>query len=104
MALAFVHTSSIALMDGSADFYARSISNRSVDATTTMYMTLLNEPNAVCLDGSPGAFYFRPGSGSGANKWYIHHQGGGWCESLDDCRGRSFSNLGSSKKYGKTMT
>ena len=25
--------------------------------------------NAVCLDGSPGVYYFRAGSGSGENKW-----------------------------------
>ena len=27
--------------------------------------------NAVCLDGTPGTFYHRPGTGTGANKWYI---------------------------------
>ena len=47
------------------------------------------ENGAVCLDGSPGMVYVRKGSGDGANKWYIHHQGGGWCESLDDCLDRS---------------
>lgn len=56
-------------------------------------------PGAVCLDGTPGAYYHLPGTGSGANKWYIHHQGGGWCESMDDCLGRSHSQLGSSKDY-----
>jgi len=60
------------------------------------------ENNAVCLDGSPGAYYFLPGSGSGANKWYVHHQGGGWCESLDDCLGRSKTGLGSSNGYPDT--
>jgi len=54
---------------------------------------------AVCLDGSPGAYYHLPGTGSGANKWYVHHQGGGWCESLDDCYSRSQGGLGSSKSY-----
>lgn len=71
-------------------------------------------PGAVCLDGTPGAYYHLKGTGSGANKWYIHHQGGtlirrnvwwlgshfarfnalfagGWCESMDDCLGRSKS-------------
>ena len=40
--------------------------------------------------------------GSGANKWYVHHQGGGWCESLDDCLGRSKTGLGSSNGYPDT--
>lgn len=56
-------------------------------------------PGAVCLDGTPGAYYHLPGTGSGANKWYIHHQGGGWCESMDDCLGRSKTGLGSSRGY-----
>jgi len=54
---------------------------------------------AVCLDGTPGAYYFKPGTGSGMSKWYIHHEGGGWCSSLGDCHGRSLTNLGSSKAY-----
>eukprot|EP00729_Bicosta_minor_P014737 gene14737-17303_t len=58
---------------------------------------------AVCLDGTPGAYYHLPGTGSGANKWYVHHQGGGWCESLDDCLSRSKGGLGSSKSYPPTM-
>jgi len=47
-------------------------------------------------------YYYRAGTGSGANKWYIHHQGGGWCVSLADCYGRSLGDLGSSKNYPKT--
>lgn len=31
--------------------------------------------NAVCLDGSPGAYYILAGNQS--TKWYLHHQGGG---------------------------
>ena len=52
-----------------------------VEATanqTTMTLTKLNAATgALCLDGTPGAFYFRAGTGSGKAKWYIHHQGGG---------------------------
>jgi len=54
---------------------------------------------AVCLDGSPAAYYFLRGSGDGVNKWYIHHEGGGWCESMDDCLDRSHTALGSSSSY-----
>jgi len=68
--------------------------------SATKYLT--KEKDALCLDGSPGAFYFQPGTGNGTNKWYIHHQGGGWCESMDDCLSRSKSDLGSSKKYPAT--
>lgn len=54
---------------------------------------------AKCLDGTPGAYYWRPGSGDGMKKWYIHHEGGGWCTDLDDCKSRSGTDLGSSKAY-----
>jgi len=58
---------------------------------------------AACLDGSAPAYYLATGSGSGANKWYIHHEGGGWCYSTPECFARSKTNLGSSKAYGKTI-
>lgn len=56
---------------------------------------------AVCLDGSPAAYYYAPGIES--TKFYIHQQGGGWCTSDDDCFGRSKTNLGSSKNYSQTL-
>ena len=35
--------------------------------------------HAACLDGSPQAFYYRPGSNESAHKFHIFLQGGGWC-------------------------
>merc|ERR1711964_839135 len=58
---------------------------------------------AVCLDGTPSAYYFRKGVGDGSTKFYWHFQGGGWCESLADCKGRSVTQLGSSKSYPATL-
>jgi hypothetical protein len=72
-----------------------------VDATGYFLKDAAANDGAQCLDGTPGAYYHRPGKDSGANKWYIHHQGGGWCESLTDCRGRANGDLGSSKAYPK---
>merc|ERR1719201_566151 len=69
----------------------------------TLLTDAAKELGAVCLDGSPAAYYHQPGTGEGANKWYVHHQGGGWCESLDDCLSRSKGQLGSSKSYPKTV-
>ncbi|KAK1408612.1 hypothetical protein QVD17_40538 [Tagetes erecta] len=40
---------------------------------------------AVCLDGSPPAYQFDQGFGDGVDKWLIHIQGGGWCESTESC-------------------
>jgi len=58
---------------------------------------------AVCIDGTPGAYYLKPGTGDGARKWYIHHEGGGWCSSYADCYARSLTDLGSSAKFPKTI-
>lgn len=37
-----------------------------------------NENGAKCLDGSMPAFYYRPGYGSGINKFQLFFEGGGW--------------------------
>ena len=60
--------------------------------------------HAVCLDGTPGAYYHSPGSGAGSRKWYVHMEGGGWCRSTHDCLGRSSSSLGSSSGYALNVT
>jgi len=65
-------------------------------------LTLLTEAaqsGAVCLDGTPGAYYFRQGWGDGANKWFIFHEAGAWCFSLEHCYARSLTDSGSSKNY-----
>jgi len=94
------------MQDPSADFYAASELAGAPVGNATMQGVKLTAAakatGAVCLDGTPGMIYVRKGTGSGANKWYIHHQGGGWCESLDDCLGRSKGGLGSSAKYAAT--
>jgi len=55
---------------------------------------------AVCLDGSPSAYYYNEGAET--SKFYIHQEGGGWCGSDEDCLSRSKGDLGSSKAYPKT--
>lgn len=53
--------------------------------------TVLNAAarQAVCNDGSPAVYYFRPGTGSGVNNWVIFLAGGGLCYSVESCRERS---------------
>lgn len=55
---------------------------------------------AVCLDGSPGGFYYRQGNGS---KWLIFHQGGGWCSSHLECYERAQTELGSSRFWAASL-
>ncbi|URD99314.1 pectinacetylesterase domain containing protein [Musa troglodytarum] len=62
-------------------------------------MTLLHSAvakGAVCLDGSPPAYHFSPGSGSGANNWLVHMEGGGWCRNVEECLERKNNFRGSS--------
>ena len=37
------------------------------------------QSGAVCLDGTPPAFYYRRGTGDGEYKWIINMVGGAWC-------------------------
>lgn len=67
-------------------------------------MTSPSVPSAMCLDGSPGGFYIRNGTGSGVSKWLVFHQGGGWCSSSDNCYARAQTTLGSSKQWPATYT
>ena len=103
----WLHTALLSLEDGSASFYRDALVSPNDDNTTAIAVNLssyVETTGARCLDGTPAVYYFRKGVGSGANKWYIHHQGGGWCESWDDCLGRSKGGLGSSHGYPPKMS
>lgn len=61
------------------------------------------DPQAKCTDGSPAAYYFKPGNTS---TWIVDFQGGGWCYSADSCDTRcneSF-DLCSSTKWTSNVT
>lgn len=45
-------------------------------------------PEAICNDGTPAAYIFRPGVGRGAHRWIIYLEGGGSCYSGSDCLDR----------------
>jgi hypothetical protein len=61
---------------------------------------------AVCLDGSPAAYYLRAplkASAPRSTKWVIFMEGGGWCGSDGNCADRALTDLGSSKAYPSTI-
>jgi len=66
------------------------------------------QKGAVCLDGSPSAYYIRQPlvaeEVAGRNQWLIFHEGGGWCVNDQNCFSRSQSDLGSSKAYPAAMS
>lgn len=65
----------------------------------THYSAHVHVQGAMCLDGSPPGYYFRKGSGEGAQKWVLHLMGGGWCTTTADCYNRSLTIYGSSKQW-----
>ncbi|KAL8090091.1 hypothetical protein AgCh_039532 [Apium graveolens] len=79
------------------------ISGRGVDfpyVTRLVNLTYLHyavRQGAVCLDGSPPAYQFDKGFGDGVNNWLIFLEGGGWCDTTEDCLNRILLNgMGSS--------
>ena len=54
--------------------------------------------SAVCLDGSAAGYYVERGAARGI---LLHLQGGGWCTSLDDCRSRADTFLGTSANFAQ---
>lgn len=51
-------------------------------------LSLAEHPLAVCNDGTPGYFIFRPGFGAGAKRWHIFLEGGGSCGDGVSCEHR----------------
>ncbi|KAG6404275.1 hypothetical protein SASPL_136521 [Salvia splendens] len=54
---------------------------------------------AVCLDGTPGAYYFSKGFGDGINSWMIFLPGGAWCATKEGCLNRSSTGSGFNKNH-----
>ena len=74
-------------------------------AQADMALTLFDpSTGALCSDGSPAGFYFEASASGDTSKWVIELEGGGICESYDDCVSRQGSDLGSSKNWGASIT
>ncbi|KAK4387712.1 Pectin acetylesterase 11 [Sesamum angolense] len=60
-----------------------------VHGSENITITLLESAvskGAVCLDGSPPAYFYDKGYGEGADNWVVYLEGGGWCANTDFCR------------------
>ena len=71
---------------------------------TRVFLNDAAAKGAVCIDGSPGAFYIRTSNADGTapsdpTKWVVFMEGGGWASSLDESVSRTQTDLGSSKRY-----
>ncbi|MBU0982096.1 pectinacetylesterase family protein [Patescibacteria group bacterium] len=63
------------------------------------------ERQAVCNDGSPAVYYYRPGMEGYEDKWVVHLKGGGSCFDEQSCteRWKTQRSLMSSKNYNNYM-
>lgn len=70
---------------------------------TRVFLTAAAQKGAVCIDGSPAAYYIRTANAAGIKadpkRWILFMEGGGWAYSLQGSVGRMQTNLGSSKGY-----
>ena len=64
-------------------------------------LVLLSDPVARCLDGSSPGYYYKQGT---VNSFVMWFEGGGWCNSLENCYDRSTTRLGSSTTWSPTAT
>ena len=53
-------------------------------------------PDARCLDGSPGVYFYRASTNKSVTQWAIHLEGGGGCSSKKKCERRTKTRLGTS--------
>lgn len=59
----------------------------------------------VCMDGTPGGFYWLgAASGASSNKWVLELEGGGECATNSSCYDRLNGPLGSSKYFPSSYT
>lgn len=70
-------------------------------AQTGIRKDLTAYPEAKCLDGTPGAYYYRLNATS--PNWIIFHEGGGWSYNFEDAEKRSTTEFGSANYFPKTM-
>lgn len=79
------------------------LSQREPAAVEYRLVLLPADSGALCLDGSPGGYYWSPGTGVNASRWIVHMEGGAWCLDQADCLKRSKSAIGSSSSWKPTM-
>ncbi|XP_071721061.1 pectin acetylesterase 5-like [Rutidosis leptorrhynchoides] len=77
--------------------HLHNFSGPTTDLVPIVFLKNAAQRGAYCLDGSVPAYHFQKGFGSGTNKWLLHIEGGGWCNTVASCSFRTTTALGSSK-------
>ena len=71
------------------------------ECSSTGATTFLPNTNAKCLDGSDYGFNYVSSTSNVSTKWTIFMEGGGWCNTEEECIARANTTLGSSKDWPK---
>ncbi|KAI4319926.1 hypothetical protein MLD38_033464 [Melastoma candidum] len=84
------------------------VGKRVVYTNTTLLVNLTLIPEAastgaVCLDGTLPGYHMHRGHGSGANRWLVQIEGGGWCNTVENCIIRKSNHRGSSKHMERQL-
>ncbi|XP_009589914.1 pectin acetylesterase 8-like isoform X1 [Nicotiana tabacum] len=88
---------SLLVLNGKTVLGVNQTSNENLGMVDLTILESAVSKGAVCLDGSPPAFYYDKGHGEGANNWIIYFRGGEWCYNVIDCLNRTKTEKGSSK-------
>ncbi|XP_044502351.1 pectin acetylesterase 3-like [Mangifera indica] len=89
-----------------SDLHSDAVASNSTSNPVMVPLTLIHgadSKGAVCLDGTLPGYHFHPGSGSGAKRWIINLEGGGWCNNIRACVYRKTSRRGSSNFMEKQI-
>jgi uncharacterized protein (DUF779 family) len=119
--LVIIGTTVSAAAINSTDTTNQNQNNQSSREWKLHLLDLEKYPLATCLDGSPGAYYIRPGSATADNimrvndksnnnnnnnnKVFLHIEGGGWCcdTCSETCYERSKTSFGSTANDTNTQ-
>ena len=66
-------------------------------------LVFLDDPDAVCIDGSKAGYYIRRSKNS-TDKWMLYLGGGAWCWSAENCFARSSTSYGSSTRWDRHIS
>ncbi|KAL1551668.1 [Wnt protein] O-palmitoleoyl-L-serine hydrolase [Salvia divinorum] len=80
-------------------FIGSQVDGENIVQVNVTFITDAVAKGAVCLDGTPGAYYYYPGFDDGVNNWIFYLPGGAWCDTKEECIYRSkYQSSGSNKE------
>ncbi|KAL1551679.1 [Wnt protein] O-palmitoleoyl-L-serine hydrolase [Salvia divinorum] len=66
-------------------FIGSQVDGENIVEVNVTFITDAVAKGAVCLDGTPGAYYYYPGFDDGVDNWIFYLPGGAWCDTKEEC-------------------